>query len=33
VNPKAENKIELGDKLLVFGLEQQINDLKVIAKN
>ena len=30
VNPKAENKIELGDKLLVFGLEQQINDLKVI---
>ncbi|MFZ4581762.1 MAG: potassium channel family protein [Paludibacter sp.] len=33
VNPKAENKIELGDKLLVFGLEHQINELKVIAKN
>lgn len=33
VNPKAENKIELGDKLLVFGLEHQINELKVIARN
>lgn len=32
VNPKADNKIELGDKLLVFGLEHQINELKLIAK-
>ncbi len=32
VNPKADNKIELGDKLLVFGLEDQINTLKQIAK-
>jgi voltage-gated potassium channel len=33
VNPKADNKIELGDKLLVFGLEHQINELKQIAKS
>ncbi len=33
VNPKADNKIELGDKLLVFGLEHQINELKMIAKS
>lgn len=33
VNPKADNKIELGDKLLVFGLENQINILKQIAKS
>lgn len=32
VNPKADNRIELGDKLLVFGLEHQINELKSIAK-
>jgi voltage-gated potassium channel len=32
VNPKADNSIELGDKLLVFGLEHQINELKTIAK-
>lgn len=33
VNPKADNHIELGDKLLVFGLEHQINELKSIAKS
>lgn len=33
VNPKADNKIEMGDKLLVFGLEDQINKLKHIAKS
>jgi voltage-gated potassium channel len=33
VNPKADNTIEMGDKLLVFGLEDQINKLKQIAKS
>jgi len=33
VNPKADNQIQLGDRLLVFGLENQINDLKVIANH
>jgi len=32
VNPKAENHISLGDKLLVFGTEKQISNLKNIAK-
>jgi len=31
VNPKADDLIQLGDKLLVFGKEDQINSLKVIA--
>ena len=31
VNPTAENIIHLGDKLLVFGNESQINSLKKIA--
>ena len=31
VNPTAENIIHLGDKLLVFGNESQINSLKMIA--
>jgi len=33
VNPKAENFIHLGDKLLVFGREEQIVNLKEIAKH
>ena len=32
VNPKAENLIQLGDKLLVFGTEEQIDNLRKIAK-
>lgn len=31
VNPKAENLIRLGDRLLVFGNNEQINALKKIA--
>jgi len=31
VNPTADNRIQLGDKLLVFGNESQINSLKKIA--
>ncbi len=31
VNPKADDLIQLGDKLLVFGKEDQINSLKQIA--
>jgi voltage-gated potassium channel len=31
VNPKAENRISLGDRLLVFGNENQIESLKKIA--
>lgn len=31
VNPTADNLIHLGDKLLVFGNESQINNLKKIA--
>lgn len=31
VNPKADDLIQLGDKLLVFGKEEQINSLKQIA--
>ena len=33
VNPKADNIIQLGDKLLVFGDEKQIENLKKIAKH
>lgn len=33
VNPKADNKIRLGDKLLVFGKEEDIRSLKVLAKS
>lgn len=33
VNPKADNKIQLGDRLLVFGSEDQIQSLKKIALN
>ncbi|HEY5591346.1 MAG TPA: NAD-binding protein [Paludibacter sp.] len=33
VNPKADNLIQLGDKLLVFGNEVQIENLKKIAKH
>jgi len=33
VNPKADNYISLGDKLLVFGTEDQINNLRNIAKH
>ena len=33
VNPKADNHIQLGDKLLVFGNEEQIDNLKKIAKH
>ncbi|MDP4239971.1 MAG: NAD-binding protein [Bacteroidota bacterium] len=33
VNPKAENFIQLGDKLLVFGTEEQIDKLRKIAKH
>jgi voltage-gated potassium channel len=32
VNPTADNRIQLGDKLLVFGNESQIDNLKKIAK-
>lgn len=31
VNPKADNIISLGDRLLVFGTDEQINGLKKIA--
>ena len=31
VNPKADNIINLGDKLLVFGVNSEINELKTIA--
>lgn len=33
VNPKADNIIQLGDRLLVFGNESQISSLKKIALN
>jgi voltage-gated potassium channel len=33
VNPKADNIIQLGDRLLVFGTEAQINILKTIARH
>ena len=33
VNPKADDLIQLGDKLLVFGNEPQIQNLKRIAKH
>jgi len=33
VNPKADNIIQLGDKLLVFGNEDQIENLKLIARH
>ncbi len=33
VNPKADNVIQFGDKLLVFGNEQQIENLKFIASH
>jgi len=33
VNPKADDLIQLGDKLLVFGNEPQIQNLKKIAKH
>ena len=33
VNPTADNLIQLGDKLLVFGNEEQIENLKKIAKH
>jgi voltage-gated potassium channel len=33
VNPKADNLIQLGDKLLVFGNAEQIEKLKKIALN
>ena len=33
VNPKADNLIQLGDKLLVFGNQEQIDNLKKIAKH
>ncbi len=33
VNPKADNIIQLGDRLLVFGNENQIVSLKEIAKH
>ena len=32
INPTADNQIQLGDKLLVFGTESQIDNLKKIAK-
>jgi voltage-gated potassium channel len=32
VNPKADNLIQLGDRLLVFGNDNQIDNLKKIAK-
>jgi voltage-gated potassium channel len=31
VNPKADNIINLGDRLLVFGVDPEINELKTIA--
>jgi voltage-gated potassium channel len=31
VNPKADNIINLGDRLLVFGIDPEINELKTIA--
>lgn len=31
VNPKADNLIQLGDRLLVFGKENEINALKTLA--
>jgi len=33
VNPKADNTILLGDKLLVFGNDDQIEKLKAIANH
>jgi len=33
VNPKADNIIQFGDKLLVFGNEDQIQNLKKIARH
>ena len=33
VNPKADNIIQFGDKLLVFGNEDQIQNLKQIARH
>ena len=33
VNPKADNIIQLGDRLLVFGIDSQIDNLKKIANN
>lgn len=33
VNPKADNIIQFGDKLLVFGNEDQIEKLKLIARH
>ena len=33
VNPKADNVIQLGDKLLVFGNDSQIENLKKIANH
>ena len=33
VNPKADNIIGLGDRLLVFGNDSQIENLKKIAKH
>jgi voltage-gated potassium channel len=32
VNPKADNVIQLGDRLLVFGSQAQIDGLKKIAR-
>ena len=32
VNPKADNLIQLGDRLLVFGKEEEISLLKTLAK-
>lgn len=33
VNPKADNIIQFGDRLLVFGTEEQITKLKAIARS
>jgi voltage-gated potassium channel len=33
VNPKADNLIQLGDRLLVFGNDSQIENLRKIAQN
>ena len=33
VNPKADNLIQLGDRLLVFGKDKEINLLKTLAAN
>ena len=32
VNPKADDKISLGDRLLVFGKDDEITQLKKIGK-